>query len=738
MEDFTYQLMASAYNEYQKVVSKIGSRLETSPPEVPERSAQWFADIMADMIVNNDDEGGEELIKEGENHHRSEFHATVEGDAEDNSDWLIIVHKRASNEKTHLVTPAKEMHKPDPAAPDGIQTPSISPQSLKSSHPSNTQDAQPHIRMKLKRYISRFDGIGMPMDSQQSDKRDCPRDLEEVNPNDCNDKCARHSRSGIVSTSYEQRQAEMDMLIASLNKLTIREFQTTVDEEGNAYGPEETAAAAAADDPELSSWDHVPEPTGEVSNPSSPSPSPFDKISVPNFLKNLKAKVPEWKAFFKQPVNRLDRQQAEMTPRAFAQFQEPYRYYTLDLEERHPFRTMKFQISAAKRPSQISATACDTYSHDNLGLHYVAARLVPRSQSITCGKLQAPTGPQSDQSKKRTFRIALGVAELLVSFISSKFGVNASQQLRMADHGAPPAPEVPAGWIARWNTEYKEWFYVNTFTKKSQWEKPTAPAEDPYAAPAGPPPGYTPGSGPSNASDSKNPFARDQGSSAGESKSYYNEDEDARLARRLQEEEDARARASGPSDPVNRGSGSSPFPDQLPPRSSGGGVGGGGGDKARGLLGKFFGGSKNKQDSHGGYGGSYGGGYPGQSSGHSQGYGYNQGPPPQGYYGGGPPPGQYGGGYGQPPQGYGYGGYPQQGPYGGGGGYGNYGGGYQQPPRKSGGGLGTAGGAALGLGAGVIGGALIADAVNDNEQESYADGYNDGQDGGDFDGGGDF
>ncbi|KAI8955884.1 hypothetical protein F4801DRAFT_574087 [Xylaria longipes] len=302
----------------------------------------------------------------------------------------------------------------------------------------------------------------------------------------------------------------------------------------------------------------------------------------------------------------------------------------------------------------------------------------------------------------------------------------------MADHGAPPPPDVPAGWLARWNNEYREWFYVNTFTKKSQWEKPTAPAEDPYAAPAGPPPGYTSGSGPNKASDTKNPFARDEGSSAGESKSYYNEDADARLARQLQEEEDARARGTRPSDPVNRGSGSSPFPDQLPPRSSSGS--GSGADKSRGLLGKFFGGSK-KHDSHGGYGG----GYPGQAP-PQQGYGYNQSPPPQGYYGGGPPPGQYGGGYGQPaPQGYGYGGgYGQPGPYGGGGGggggYGNYGGGYQQQPKKSGG-LGAGGGAALGLGAGLIGGALIADAVDDHEQDAYADGYNDGQDGGDFDGG---
>lgn len=63
-----------------------------------------------------------------------------------------------------------------------------------------------------------------------------------------------------------------------------------------------------------------------------------------------------------------------------------------------------------------------------------------------------------------------------------------------------------------------------------------------------------------------------------------------------------------------------------------------------------------------------------------------------------------------------------------------------RPPQKSGGGgMGMAGGAALGLGAGVIGGALVADAWNDHEQDAYAEGYNDGNDGNDGDdfGGGD-
>ncbi|KAK8006443.1 WW domain protein [Apiospora marii] len=61
-----------------------------------------------------------------------------------------------------------------------------------------------------------------------------------------------------------------------------------------------------------------------------------------------------------------------------------------------------------------------------------------------------------------------------------------------------------------------------------------------------------------------------------------------------------------------------------------------------------------------------------------------------------------------------------------------------RPQKSGGGGMGMAGGAALGLGAGVIGGALVADAWNDHEQEAYAEGYNDGNDGDDFGGGDDF
>ncbi|KAI0853694.1 hypothetical protein F5Y00DRAFT_223347 [Daldinia vernicosa] len=305
----------------------------------------------------------------------------------------------------------------------------------------------------------------------------------------------------------------------------------------------------------------------------------------------------------------------------------------------------------------------------------------------------------------------------------------------MADFAAPPGPpppKVPEGWVARWNDQYHEWFYVNTYTKKSQWDRPTEPAVDPNrhddGAPPGPPPGYTPGSGPSPTDSKNNPFVNESTKPGYGSSSHVDEDADARLARQLQEEENARTRgaaqsyANTPTPPQ----GYSPYPDQLPPRSSGGSNPA---DKAKGLLGKFFGSGKNKP--HAGYPGQQQyspqpqqpyGGY-GSPPPPQQGY-YNGPPPPQQYGGYGPPPGQYGG---YPPQG-GYGGYPPQGGY-----YGQ-----QQPPKKSGGGMGMAGGAALGVGAGLLGGALIADAINDEQQEAYAEGYQDGNGGGDYGGGDDF
>ncbi|KAF2146146.1 uncharacterized protein K452DRAFT_315396 [Aplosporella prunicola CBS 121167] len=302
----------------------------------------------------------------------------------------------------------------------------------------------------------------------------------------------------------------------------------------------------------------------------------------------------------------------------------------------------------------------------------------------------------------------------------------------MADYAPPPGPpppKVPEGWVAQWNGQYKEWFYVNTYTKKSQWERPTEPVyppgESPISAPDGPPPSYSQGAARPAPTEkggylsSNNPYG--PGASGGSSSHSIAEDE--RLARQLQAEEDARAQGR----PTSRGAadgyynqGGAPgygqpspygqqsqspaqgYPQQLPPRD----------DKGKskgGFLGKLLGKAGGSQQH-------YGQQYP-----HQQ-------PQYQQQYYSGPPQGQYG-----------YA--PQQGYYGQGGGYGQpqY---IQQRPQKSGG-LGAGGAAALGVGGGLLGGMLLADAIEDHDEheydQGYQQGYDDGNDGGgDFGGGDDF
>ncbi|PFH62002.1 hypothetical protein XA68_15544 [Ophiocordyceps unilateralis] len=301
----------------------------------------------------------------------------------------------------------------------------------------------------------------------------------------------------------------------------------------------------------------------------------------------------------------------------------------------------------------------------------------------------------------------------------------------MADYtppsGPPPpkAPEVPAGWVARWNDQYKEWFYVNVYTKKSQWEKPTAPVLPAGEnAPDEPPPGYEPGSGPAPTDIKKNPYEDHHANPAAPHHAGPSEDEDAKLAAKLQAEEDARARYASPGAssyagaPGGAHSQQDQFPQDLPPRDR---------DRAKGgFLGKLFG--KAKASAGGGYGG---------YSPQPQPHGFYQSPPPQlpqqGYGGYGPM-----GGYGQPQAGYGQGSY--------GGGYGGYPPqqGYGPPqtqapakrPGMGGMGMGLAGGAALGMGAGMLGGGLLAHEMHERD-EAYEEGYQDAQDN-DFGGGGDF
>lgn len=199
-------------------------------------------------------------------------------------------------------------------------------------------------------------------------------------------------------------------------------------------------------------------------------------------------------------------------------------------------------------------------------------------------------------------------------------------------------------------------------------------------------------------------------------------DDDAKLAAQLQAEEDARAAGNRDrgenSGYYNNASSNNLSSAPIAPQPTPGGYDQQQSSGNRGFLGRLLGKSPNKQynavpppqgqypPQHGGYGG----------------YGSPPPPPPQGY-GGYPPQGGYyppQQGYYPPQQGY----YPQQG--------------YAQPPpKKSGGGLGTAGAAALGIGGGLLAGALITDAIQDHDQAEYQQGYDQGYDNGYDNGGGD-
>ncbi|KAF2854970.1 hypothetical protein T440DRAFT_199499 [Plenodomus tracheiphilus IPT5] len=299
----------------------------------------------------------------------------------------------------------------------------------------------------------------------------------------------------------------------------------------------------------------------------------------------------------------------------------------------------------------------------------------------------------------------------------------------MADFAPPPGPpppKVPEGWKAVWNPQYSEWFFVNIYTKQSQWDKPTEPVYPPGEAPPhGAPPGYG-----STGAVSSHPTGVSEKSGFGSNNPYANMSEDEKLARKLQEEEEARAgRRSGDmrgqandyyNQPGQAGGygqqspapyaqgGQSSYQETSPQQDRGG---------KKGLLGKLLGkatGGSSSSSSHG---------YPPQQHGYSQ-QGYGQ---PQGY--GGAPGGYYGGGYQQRPMGM---------PMGGG----MMGGGR----RPGGGGMGAGGAMALGAGGGLLGGALLGSAMADggdggDTYNNYGDdggdyGGGDDMGGGDFDGGG--
>ncbi|KAL3445508.1 hypothetical protein BJX65DRAFT_281376 [Aspergillus insuetus] len=324
----------------------------------------------------------------------------------------------------------------------------------------------------------------------------------------------------------------------------------------------------------------------------------------------------------------------------------------------------------------------------------------------------------------------------------------------------PPPPSVPEGWTTQFDDNYRQWFYINLATGKSQWEPPQAtPALTPPAvAPVPPseqqqqhqaeqlgglPPSYE-DSGPGNPSavasaeesekkkanlfNSNNPyneFPGPSGSGPGPESGIGEKgaasktvESDAELAARLQAEENARSGASS----AGPGAASNYYDDNTPPATAGAGERGK--EKKKGFFSKLM--SKASSGSASpGHGFSGRPAYAAPQHHHQQPVGYG-GYPPQGPYGAPSPGPGYGapGGYYPPQQGYGPGygpqpgyGYPQQ----------TY---YAQPQRRrpGGGGMGMAGAAALGVGGGLIGGALLADAIDDDHDD-----YGGGDDfGGDF------
>ncbi|KOC17969.1 WW domain protein [Aspergillus flavus AF70] len=276
----------------------------------------------------------------------------------------------------------------------------------------------------------------------------------------------------------------------------------------------------------------------------------------------------------------------------------------------------------------------------------------------------------------------------------------------------PPPPAVPEGWKAQFDDRYKQWFFVNLRTGKSQWESPQGPAqEELHAPPSEAPPSYEE-SGPANpsavhgANEKKNLGSNNPYNQAGARSSSL--DSDARLAAQLQAEEDARARDSrSPRQQATPGAAADYYTEASRPQSVGyqssstppQHITGPEQKRSKGFLSKLMGKSSSGSAANHGR----------PSSQPSQPYGY--------------PPGGYGG-YPQQPTGYGYPSYPAQPGY------------YPtaaQPVRRHGGGMGTAGAAALGVGGGLIGGALLAEALDDHhDYDDYGSGGYDDFDGGDF------
>lgn len=257
-------------------------------------------------------------------------------------------------------------------------------------------------------------------------------------------------------------------------------------------------------------------------------------------------------------------------------------------------------------------------------------------------------------------------------------------------------------------------YSYTVYTKKSQWDKPTEPVYPPGEAPPDhPPPSYIPGA--AGGLTGAHSTAPSEKAGFGSNNPYANISEDEKLARKLQDEEEARARSHGPgagasndyygqpgqAQPGQYGSGypqqsAAPYGQTQPPIHDSQAQDKG---KSKGFLGKLLGKAQ-------GHGSSSSHGYPQQAH-------YGQ---PQPVYGAPMAGGQY---YQQPMMG---------------GGMGGMGG------RRPGGGMGAGGAMALGAGGGLLGGMVLGEALGDAGDGGDGGGDYGGDGGGDFggDGGGDF
>ncbi|KAI5819065.1 hypothetical protein BZA77DRAFT_305618 [Pyronema omphalodes] len=69
----------------------------------------------------------------------------------------------------------------------------------------------------------------------------------------------------------------------------------------------------------------------------------------------------------------------------------------------------------------------------------------------------------------------------------SSFDAPAPNRTSVGPPPGPPPPRVPEGWLAQWDSNYKQFYYVNLATGKSQWEPPVDTSTKPGQTP---PPSY--------------------------------------------------------------------------------------------------------------------------------------------------------------------------------------------------------------------------------------------------------